>query len=173
MTSRVGQREAATPTKLRQRKARGELRGDERAFVHVGKQATDVLIGNDDLSSWTENDLIKGYKGTGVGRSQHSEVVPKKLHDELVRRKMLKAHQLLGNNLVKAVETLVEIATDGQSEDKDRIKAASIIIERVMGKTPERIAVSVDSPWLQVLQAGIVSVQNTADAVDAEGDEDD
>jgi hypothetical protein len=163
---------------LRAKRERGEFRGDEQAYVRLGRTQTRVLVGEDDLSDWTDEELRRGCRAirrngryTGRFTNKKPDVVPKKMHDELVRRTMSKANALLNENLLKAVECLVEIITDPQSENKDRIKAAQLVMDRVMGKAPERIEVRSDAPWLLALQGGIVSVDNEADVIDVEDEE--
>jgi hypothetical protein len=169
VTYRQRQRKAMTPAGLRKKKAReGSLRGDEQAFVRVSTTATKILVGDDDLSEWTDEELRRGRRmvrkaGRNQGRfvGRDPIVVPKKLHDELVRRTMSKANALLNENLLAAVQCLIEICTDKQAEDKDR----------VMGKAPDKVEIRMDAPWLLALQGGIVSVNNDADVIDVGEDE--
>lgn len=125
------------------------------ARVGVGKTNLAILSGELDLSTWSEEELLraqrKSKRGTWEGRPP--KLVPKAIHDELVRRKMSQAHDLLRDNLIAAVGVLVEIAKDGEAQDSDRIKAAQLIIERVMGKTPERVQLEVAPPWALAIQA--------------------
>ena len=44
------------------------------------------------------------------------KVIPKAIHDELVKRKMSAAYDLLADNVLKAVEVLVEVACDPKAE---------------------------------------------------------
>src|SRR5688500_3570828 len=69
----------------------------DREVIHVGKSNTAILRGEADLSSWSEEELIRGQKRSASGRWQGRppKVVPKALHDELVKRKMSKAYELL------------------------------------------------------------------------------
>lgn len=54
------------------------------------------------------------------------------------------AHGLLGENLVRAVQVLVDIATDRRADAAVRVKAANTVIERVLGKVPERVHLAQD-----------------------------
>ena len=140
--------------------------------VRVGKTNSAILSGQADLSTWSDEELMRGQKrsknGNWTGRPP--VVVPTLLHQELVRRKMSKAHDLLRDNLVAATEVLIELATDADVESATRLKAATTILDRVLGKAPETVNVELTKPWMIALQAGIVSV-NSQDVIDVDGDD--
>jgi len=101
-------------------------------------------------------------------------VVPTAIHRELVQRRMLNAHTLLGENLVKAVQVLVDIATDRRADAAVRVKAANTIIERVLGKVPERVHVATDEQpaYIQAILASVVGIVPSEDhALPAADDE--
>lgn len=157
---------------LQRRAELGEDVSDERAYIRLGKTNTQILVGNEDLREWDEEELLRGQRkavdGTFVGRPP--KVVPKAIHDELVRRTMTQAAEELRSNLVKAVESLTGIAADAEANDSDRLKAIDMIMTRVMGKPPERVEVTADMPWLAAITGGIVSVDEDVieDIVDAQ-----
>lgn len=125
----------------------------------------------DDLSDWDDEELREGRRkdkhGGWIGRAP--TIVPKALHDELVRRTLLNANELMRDNLEDAVRELVHIATSEACEAKDRLRAISMILDRVMGKAADKVEISGTVPWLMALQGGIVSLQ---DNVAEEDDED-
>ena len=140
--------------------------------VRVGKTNSAILSGQADLSSWTEEELLRGQKRskTGTWTGRPPLVVPTKLHDELVRRKMSVAHDLLRDNLVAATNVLIELATDEAVESGVRLKAASIIMDRVLGKAPDRVSIETTKPWEIALAAGVVSLgqRDVIDVADLE-----
>jgi len=160
--------------RIREKAERGEAHGEERALVRIGAANTRVLTGQEDLSQWSEEELLRGQKKDRNGKYQGKPplVVPKALHDELVKRKMSRAFELLRDNLVSAVEVLIELAQDEEVESGTRLKAATTIIERVMGKTPEKITLDMGEqpPWLGALMGAIVSVKNE-NVVDVDAEE--
>lgn len=113
----------------------------------------------EDVSLWSEEELIRGTRkdrnGKWVGRPP--KVVPKALHDELVRRKMDKAFTLLRENIVAPTEVLVELATDSEVESGVRLKAATTILDRVLGKAPEtlKLHVAQEPPWAVALRSAL------------------
>lgn len=154
----------STPAALRKRRAAGENVDDTRAFVRVGQTATDVLTGVDDLSDWDDEELrrgrrrcrIKGSRWFGKFQGSDPIVVPKALHDELVKRTLDKANKLFQENLLAAVEVLVDLCTDTSVEPRDRLKAVQMITERVMGKPKDTVEFTGDKKWELALTGGIV-----------------
>lgn len=134
----------------------------KRRAAYVGKTNAAILAGEADLSEWSEEELLRGQRrdknGGWVGRPP--KVVPMAVHNELVRRKMSRAHELLRDNLVAATEVLVDLATDPEVESAVRLKAATTIMERVLGKTPERVELSATErkPWEAAVTGGIVRI---------------
>jgi hypothetical protein len=167
-------RASVKPSSIRRKAESGEARGDERALVRISESSTRVITGQEDLSQWSEEELIRGQKKDRNGKYQGKPplVVPKALHDELVKRKMSRAFELLRDNLVSAVEVLIELAQDEEVESGTRLKAATTIIERVMGKTPEKVVLDMGEqpPWLGALMGAIVSVKNE-NVVDVDAEE--
>jgi hypothetical protein len=153
---------------------RGEATGNERAMVRVGAANTRIITGQDDLSDWSDEELQRGMRRdkNGKWRGVAPKIIPKKLHDELVRRTLINANELMRDNLEEAVRELVAIATSEAYEAKDRLRAISMIMDRVMGKPADKVEISGQSPWLVALQGGIISV-NGAGAVPEEPDEED
>ena len=129
--------------------------------VWVGKANRAILDGTEDLSLWSEEELLRGQRRGKNGRwvGPRPKVVPTAVHQELVQRRMLDAHALLGENLVRAVQVLVDIATDRRADAAVRVKAANVILERVMGKVPERVHLAPDEAeptWAKAIKAGMV-----------------
>lgn len=130
------------------------------APVWVGKTNRAILDGEEDLSLWSDEELLRGQKKGKNGRwsGRPPSVVPKAIHDEWVQRRMLKAHELLGENLVKAVQVLVDLATNKRTDDAVRLKAAATIMDRVLGKVPDHVMLSEDKEptWAKAIRNGMV-----------------
>ena len=87
---------------------------------------------------------------------------------------MSEAYRLLQTNLVAATEVLVSLATDPEVESAVRLKASITIMERVLGKTPERVELSAveRKPWEDAVKGGIVRIPPEAiDATSTEADD--
>jgi hypothetical protein len=137
--------------------------------ITIGKTTMAILHGEDDLSGWTEEELERGQRRDRNGRwsGKRPTVVARALYDELTRRKLSAASDLLRDNTYAAVQVLTDIAKDPDAENRDRITAAKLIIERVMGKEPIRLDVQVKAKWEQALEASVVSLPQLTEAIDA------
>lgn len=158
---------------LKKKADEGRSHGDERALVRVGPANTKVLTGEDDLSEWDDEELRRGQRRDKNGRFQGRApvIVPKRIHDELVRRTIAGAGKLLQENLTVAVEMLIEVVKGQDTEDKDKIKAIGMVMDRVMGKTPEKVEHVGETPkWQIAMQNGIVTVNDPAVVTDEEED---
>jgi len=149
-------------TSIRGRMLNGHPKGKERAFVRAGIQTTAILTGKEDLSLWEDEELRRGQKRDKNGKWQGAapKIIPRAVHDELVRRTLSAAEKLLRESLDDAIKMLVEIAKDPAADDKARVRAIDMIMNRVMGKEPNKIELSGQSKWEVALLAGIVSVSD-------------
>lgn len=158
---------------LKRRMKAGEvIRPGTRAYYRLSQSATEVLLGMDDLSDWDDEELRNGCRRDKNGNfTGKPEVVPRKLHDEMVRRTLAKANELMRENLVAAVEVLTEIVLSPNSEDKDRLKAIDMMMNRVMGKEPQQIEIKGEQKWELALATSIVSMPDALDTSPKEGEE--
>lgn len=113
----------------------------KREVIQVGQRNSAILRGEEDRSVWSEEELIRGQRRSASGRWQGSrpKVVPTLLHDELVKRKMTKAYELLSESVLDAVQVLVDVAKDQEADPNVRIKAATEILNRTVGKPKENV----------------------------------
>lgn len=146
--------------RLKEKADAGEFEGNERGYIQLGPLNTSILVGEEDLSTWDMEELRQGRKrnknGNWTGRVP--KVVPKAVHDELVRRTLSEANEKLTQNLTAAVEALTMIVTDEGVEAKDRLRAISMVMDRVMGKSPDKVEISGTAKWEVALEGGIVPI---------------
>lgn len=109
--------------------------------VYVGATNLAILTGEEDVSLWDEEELIRGQRKSANGKWQGRppKIVPKVVHDELVKRKMTKAYELLSESVLDAVQVLVDVAKDKDADPNVRIKAATEILNRTVGKPKESV----------------------------------
>lgn len=92
----------------------------------------------------------------GTFRGAPPKWVPAELHQQCVRELMARGDQIWKGAYIDAIKTFQTIATSSAFEPKDRLKAAQYVVERIAGKTPERVELSVVDPW-EALIGGIVA----------------
>lgn len=167
-------RRSSTVAALRKKAAAGETTGTERGLIRLGAANTRILTGQDDLSEWDDEELKMGQRRDKNGRFQSRKptIVPKALHDEMIRRTLYNANEKMRDSLEDAITELVYIATSEACEAKDRLRAISMILDRVMGKAADKVEISGTVPWLLALQGGIVSVGDVVDTEDEDDIED-
>lgn len=110
----------------------------EKKAVYPSPNTLAILAGDVDLSSWTEEELIRGQRRNKRGKfhGRPPKIVPKALHDELVKRKLTKAYDLLNESIYDAVAILIDIAKDDRTDASVRLKAVKEILDRTIGKQP-------------------------------------
>lgn len=167
----TGKRKSVTPSALRKRIAAGEtIDPKTKAFTRLSPSTTQVLIGTDDIADWDDEELRRGRRRDRAGgfAGVDPQVVPKAITDELTRRLLSQAEEVMRDSLVDAVKVLVEIVQGEGFEAKDRLTATKMIMDRVMGKEPMRLELSSDKPWQVALKGGIVSTDTAEDEEDAD-----
>jgi hypothetical protein len=140
-----------------------KTKADGRGQALVSRTTAAIINGEIDLSVWDDEELLRGQRrnknGTWTGRPP--VLVPAALHRELTNRRFQKAYAMLAYSLVDAVKFLRAIVVDEEAADPDRIKAAEIICDRVLGKPRESVLLDVQGdaePWRQLLIKSIVSL---------------
>lgn len=106
-----------------------------------------------DVEDLSDEELRNGVASKG----KHVRIT-KDLYQKITQRHFARAQELLQEGLLPAVQALNHIAQGSAYEPADRIKAATYIIERVMGKTPDvLITKEVKEPWQQLV-AGVATI---------------
>lgn len=77
-----------------------------------------------------------GYETDHTGN-----VIPLGARRELIRKELKEAQDLLRENLMSAIETIADIMNGADTDDATRLKAANIILERVLGKAPQHVTI--------------------------------
>jgi hypothetical protein len=146
---------------FKQKKVEGLLEGNERAFMRLGTSTTKVLLGEDSVEEWDDEELQHGRRRDKNNKFAGLDpiIVPKACYDEMVRRALINANNMLRENLSVAVQMLTDIIKDKNVEPRDKLKAVDMVMNRVMGKTPEKIEVSAHKEsWQTAIEGSIVSI---------------
>lgn len=116
----------------------GKVLTSKRGLVSVPPRVQALLDGEIAVEDLDDEELARGYPRASDGSFRcPPNVVPRVLHDRMVRELFSRAGAKLKQDLVKSVETMTEIAGNKELDPAVRIKAAQWVIERVMGKTPD------------------------------------
>lgn len=147
-----------------------------RGIMRISKAAADAIDDPSTIEDWDDDELRRGRRKDKNGRftGRDPVVVPTNCYRELLRRQLRTAEVSLASNLNEAAVALAAIIKSPMAEDKDKINAAKILIDRVMGKAPERLQVSTDTPLFQVVLAGGIvpgAALEEDDIIDVESEE--
>jgi hypothetical protein len=132
-----------------------------------------ILTGKEDLSQWSDEELERGQRRGKDGKFRKPPtIIAKAVHDELVKRRMSKAYDLLRESTYDAVKVLVEVAKDENADTATRVKAAELILDRTLGKAPQHVSLDFqgDVPWKQLMAQAVVGSVEQARALLEEGD---
>lgn len=122
------------------------------ARYHAGKRWSDIMdriakneiTWEDIVSEMDEEELarrqFRASTGTFVGRPPARP--PLKFVQACDRELISRGALMWRSAYEKAIGTLVSIAESEEAKESDRIKAATLIIERIEGKVPDRVVVS-------------------------------
>ena len=128
----------------------------KRGLVSIPPRVQALLDGDIAVEDLDEEELARGYPRAADGSFRcPPNVVPRTLHDRMVRELFARAGRQLKSNLVDAVKNMTEIANDKELDPKVRLAASQWIIERVMGKTPD-VNVTVEEKRYERMFEGIL-----------------
>jgi len=119
--------------------------------MRLGPTNSRILNGTEDFSQWDEEELYRGQRRDKNGRFQgHApKVVPLAVHREITRRQMQKVQEHLRDNILKAAEVLTEMIHNPNVDDSTKVKAITMVFDRVLGKAPEKVEVALAPTQLE------------------------
>jgi hypothetical protein len=125
--------------------------------VHVSpEQATamgvsrreQLLNGVITVQDLDDEELARGQcrDADGSFTSRPGKKMPREIHQEMIRRLLSRGDEIWRRGYNVAIRVHLEIAADPNNSPGDRMRAAQYLIERVAGKTPERIQLAAEDP---------------------------
>jgi hypothetical protein len=112
------------------------------------------------LDDWDTEELVRGYRRGRSGKfGKPPRYVPRELQQEILRRLLRRGERKLHMHLIKAIEDLIDLAENSTS-DKVRLEATREVINRVVGKVPERINIAADAPYQDMLADSLVPISD-------------
>lgn len=137
-----------------------------RDYVRMGRRWTQLLRDINDgkvtmrefVKTLTPEELVRGQMKASDGsfRGAPPKWVPSEFHAECTRELLKRGDQLWREAYLEAIKVYSTIAADASVEPQHRLKAAQYVIERIAGKTPEKVELTVAQPW-ETLISGIVA----------------
>jgi hypothetical protein len=112
-----------------------------------------LMAGEISVEDLDEEELARGMcRGeNGQFPKRAPSMVPKAMYDKMTRELFSRAEETLKVSLVKATENLASIAADPNVDAGTRLKAATWMYERLMGKAPTEVKISAEKPFEHVL----------------------
>lgn len=110
----------------------------------------------------------------GFEKDHTGNLIPLGARRELIRKELAEAQDLLRENLMEAIETIASIMNGKDTDDATRLKAATVILERVLGKAPQHVTIDTqDGKMAEAFQVMLVPTgkeveENDPSIVDAE-----
>ena len=149
-------------------------RSDMEKWIHP--RVEDLVSRRIRVQDLTDDELIRGQllDADGKFRGRPQSRVPKEFHEELMKRILERGFDKLRGSYMKAMGVIIdEIIEDDTVDIRLRYDASKYVIERLAGKTPDRVEVGVDmKPW-ETVMSKIIKEIPASDVVDAEVVEDD
>lgn len=116
--------------------------------VTVGMYTWDEFVENLDAEELARGQL-KAEDGTFRGRPP--QFIPRQFYLACQREMVTRFNRKIQANLEKATDELIKLGTSDVLEPKDRIKVLQYMIERVVGKIPDKVEVSAADPWETII----------------------
>lgn len=134
-----------------------------------------LMAGEISVEELDEEELARGMcrNPDGSFPRKAPEMVPKVLHDRMVRELFARADEALRLNLLEAVNSVTKIATGESVDPNVKLKAATWMFERLRGKVPDVVHVTQERPYqatLEKLHRGDRPVRKQLPAGDASDD---
>jgi hypothetical protein len=109
------------------------------------------------ISEATDDEISRGqFAGLGGGFEGRPPSMNGRQHNEFKAELLKRGQRRLNGMYQMALGVVEEIAKSGVSEDRDRLKASTIIMERVAGKVPDRVEIGPVDSFAEALE-GIIN----------------
>lgn len=126
------------------------------------KPAVDPI--NEDFTQWEDHELKRGSK---KGHTKPAPgMIPRACHEELLRRQGTRAQMRMVEELENVTEEYIAIAKGEALVTSERLRAIEGIMNRVLGKAPDKVEISAEEPWMKALQQVVVVPDEDDDVID-------
>ena len=116
------------------------------------------------VESLSPEELVRGQlkDHDGKFRGRPPKWVPQEFYQACVRQLLKQGDAMWREAFFESIKTFTAIAQNDKLDPKDRLKAAQYVIERVAGKTPEKVEVSVQQPWETIISGIVAEAEDDA-----------
>lgn len=113
-------------------------------FSTQSDRVADLLSGKLDVEDLDDEELARGYPRNRNGgfSGRPPKVIPLVIHQRIQREFYARIEEKMRTALPDAVEMLAKVAVNPLTEDRDKLKAIDMLLNRLMGKPPERVEIS-------------------------------
>jgi hypothetical protein len=123
------------------------------------------------MDDWDDEELIRGYRRNRNGRfGAPPKYIAREVQQEAFRRLVNRGERKMKEAYIKSVEGLIDLAHHASSE-KVRLDAQRELLNRVIGKVPDKVLVAHEEPWEQMLADSMVPISEMP-AIDMTTDDD-
>lgn len=114
--------------------------------IHLTGRMRQLMEGEISVADLDDEELMSGSFRDGSGRLNPgaNKVIPKSMHQEIMRRILERGQEKIRSDYFNALDVVAEIMEDTDNDANVRLRAASMIIDRIAGKTPEQVQLSVE-----------------------------
>ena len=128
---------------------------DERALLRAQGARSNMeryLAGEYPIEEWTLEEVRKArpYNMVDNTWSGHAPRWDGKTQAAIKRELMRRGQQILDDAYPEALKILFDIARHGETESA-RVKALSLIMDRAVGKVPDKVEIKSSDPWQDIL----------------------
>lgn len=142
------------------RKARPPAR--KKIEVNISARMKALLDGELDVEDLDDEELIKGQlrADDGTFRGQPSLLIPRTMHQRIIRELVMRGDGKLKQYFNRALETHNEVMMNPRANPQARLEAARYIWERVAGKIPnEHVVTATVKKWEQMADEVLVDLE--------------
>lgn len=147
------------PEGLRQPRTRGKRVHASKKLVNVMDQIeAGTLTMQEFVATLSPEELVRGQLKDHEGkfRGRPPKWIPAEFYQACIRQLLKQGELMWREAFYDSIKVFSDIAKNEALDPKDRLKAAQYVIERVAGKTPDKVEVSVVQPWEAII-GGIVA----------------
>ena len=116
--------------------------------VRISGRMAQFMAGDISIEDLDDEELARGQfrDANGQFSGRPNKLIPREVQQEMIRRLLARGDELWRQGYNIAIKVHLEIAADPNNSPADRLKAAQYLIERVAGKTPDRIHIAAEDP---------------------------